>query len=152
LASAGVLLWRLTVEIKHGQRFSEAVERRASRIAGGLLFALAAYVILSAAWGLWQHQQAEFSWPGLAVAAAAIPIMYGLARRKLAVAEALGSRALRADAIEAVTCGYLSIVVLVGLAAQLLFGAWWIDSVTSLAIVWLLVKEGREAWNAEECG
>jgi hypothetical protein len=25
-----------------------------------------------------------------------------------------------------------------------------IDSVTSLAIVWLLVKEGREAWEAEE--
>ncbi len=31
-------------------------------------------------------------------------------------------------------------------------GAWWIDSIASLAIVWLLVKEGREAWAAEECG
>lgn len=87
----------------------------------------------------------------LILAGAAIPIMYWLSRRKLAVAEALGSRALRADAIEAVTCGYLSAVVLAGLAAQLLFDAWWIDSVTSLAVVWLLVKEGRQAWSDEEC-
>ena len=30
-------------------------------------------------------------------------------------------------------------------------GAWWIDSVTSLAILWFLIKEGREAWTGEEC-
>jgi hypothetical protein len=29
-------------------------------------------------------------------------------------------------------------------------GWWWIDSVISLAIVVLLVKEGREAWEGEE--
>jgi divalent metal cation (Fe/Co/Zn/Cd) transporter len=39
----------------------------------------------------------------------------------------------------------------IGLVAQLLMpGWWWIDSVTSLAIVVLLVKEGREAWEGEE--
>jgi divalent metal cation (Fe/Co/Zn/Cd) transporter len=38
----------------------------------------------------------------------------------------------------------------VGLGAQFAFGAWWIDAVTSLAIVWFLVKEGREAWKSEE--
>ena len=35
LISAGVLLWRLTVELRHGQLFSEAAERRASKIGGG---------------------------------------------------------------------------------------------------------------------
>jgi divalent metal cation (Fe/Co/Zn/Cd) transporter len=29
-------------------------------------------------------------------------------------------------------------------------GWWWIDSVTSLAIAVLLVKEGREAWEGKE--
>jgi divalent metal cation (Fe/Co/Zn/Cd) transporter len=29
-------------------------------------------------------------------------------------------------------------------------GWWWVDSIASLAIVALLVKEGREAWQAEE--
>ena len=152
LASACVLVWRLSVELRHGQAFSEAAERRASRIAGGMLFALALYVVAGASWGLWQRQGAEFSMPGLILTIAAMPIMYALSRLKLAVAEQLGSRALRADAIESIACGWLSFVVVVGLAAQLAFGAWWIDSVASLAIVYLLVKEGREAWNEDECG
>jgi hypothetical protein len=55
------------------------------------------------------------------------------------------------DAVESITCGYLSGVVLLGLIAQLFMpGWWWVDSVTSLAIVVLLVKEGREAWEGEE--
>ena len=40
---------------------------------------------------------------------------------------------------------------MLGLLAQLLAGWWWVDSITSLAIVGFLVKEGREAWNGEEC-
>ena len=88
----------------------------------------------------------------LIVAFAAIPAMQYLASRKIAIADTIGSRALRADAMEAVTCGWLSSVVVVSLAAQWAFGAWWIDGVGSLAIVWLIVKEGREAWSGQECG
>ena len=149
LVSAGVLIWRLTVELRYGQAFSQHAERLASRIGGGLLFALAAYVIASAAWSLWTRQGEEFSAAGLAVALLAMPIMYVLAKRKLALADKLGSRALRADAVESITCGWLSFVVVIGLIAQLLIGAWWIDAVTSLAIVWFLIKEGREAWQGE---
>jgi Co/Zn/Cd efflux system component len=46
LASAGVLMWRLSVEVRHGQKFSESAERIASRIGGVLLFALAVYVTI----------------------------------------------------------------------------------------------------------
>ena len=152
LASAGVLVWRLSVELRHGQRFSEWAERAASRIGGALLFLLAAYVTAAAVWRLWNGSGEEFSWPGFLVALAAIPAMRYLARRKIAIAEQIGSRALRADAIEAVTCGWLSFVVVVTLAAQWLLGAWWIDGVGSLAIVWFLVKEGREAWSDDDCG
>ena len=41
LASAGVLIWRLSTELRFGREVSEAAERIARRIAGGLLFALA---------------------------------------------------------------------------------------------------------------
>ena len=58
---------------------------------------------------------------------------------------------MRADAVESITCGWLSLVVVIGLIADLLIGAWWIDLVTSLAIVWFVVKEAREAWSGEEC-
>lgn len=151
LASACVLVWRLSAELRHGQAFSDATERRASRIAGGLLFALALYVVVGAGIGLWLHHGAEFSTPGIVLAVAAIPIMYFLARRKLVVAEQLGSRALRADAIESITCGWLSFVVVLGLVAQLVLGAWWVDSLASLAVVYFLIKEGREAWKGDEC-
>lgn len=151
LASAGVLIWRLSVELRRRERFSEEIERTASRIAGGFLLALAVYVTVAAAWSLWTRTGASFSWPGFIVALVAIPSMRYLANRKIAVAEKLGSRALRADAMEAVTCGWLSFVVVISLAAQWAFGAWWIDGVASLAIVWLLVREGREAWAGREC-
>ncbi len=75
--------------------------------------------------------------------------MYMLARAKMRVADQIDSRALRADAVESIACGYLAAVVFVGLLAQLLIGTWWIDSVTALAIVWFLIKEGREAWRGE---
>src|SRR5271165_4804587 len=123
LISAGVLVWRLSVELRHGQAFSEDAERLASRIGGTLLFALTAYVVISAGWGLWQHQGAEFSVPGLAVSVLAIPIMRYLARRKIALVDKLGSRAMRADAMESITCGWLSLVVVVSLVAQAVLGA-----------------------------
>ena len=90
------------------------------------------------------------TWPGLIVTGLAIPIMYLLAKRKLAIAARLGSRALRADAVEAIACGWLSFVVVLGLLAQLTLDAWWVDSVTSVGVIWLVVKEGREAWAGEE--
>jgi divalent metal cation (Fe/Co/Zn/Cd) transporter len=150
LASAGVLIWRLSAEMRFGREVSEWAERIARRIAGGLLFALAVYVVVAAGWSLWRGEGEAFSWPGLAVALLSIPIMLALARRKLALADRLGSRALRADAAETVACLWLSVVVVVGLLAQLASGIWWIDAVTSLAIVWFLVNEGREAWEIEE--
>lgn len=86
-----------------------------------------------------------FSLPGLIVAVLSLPIMSFLARRKIAIASGLNnSRAMRADAIESVTCGWLSLIVVVGLIADCLLGAW-------LAIVWFVIKEGREAWRGDEC-
>jgi divalent metal cation (Fe/Co/Zn/Cd) transporter len=151
LASAGVLLWRLDVELRWGVEFSEKVESRASRIGGALLFVLATYVVLSAIYGLWMREGQKFSTPGFVLTVIAIPVMLWLARAKIRVADQIGSRALRADAVESIACGYLSGVVVLGLLVQLFMpGWWWVDSVTSLAIVILLVKEGREAWKGEE--
>jgi divalent metal cation (Fe/Co/Zn/Cd) transporter len=151
LISAGVLLWRLSVELRDGHAFSEDAERIASRIGGALLIALATYVVIAAGWNLWTRHTEEFSLPGFIVTLLAIPVMRYLARGKIELANQLGSRALRADAMESVTCGWLSVVAVVSLGAQAVSGVWWIDSVGSLAIVWLLVKEGREAWRGECC-
>lgn len=81
----------------------------ARRIADGLLLALAAYVVVSAVSQLWARTGQEFSCDELAITA---------------VAKALGSHAMRAEAMESVTCGWLSLVVLAGIVAQGLTGAW----------------------------
>jgi divalent metal cation (Fe/Co/Zn/Cd) transporter len=52
---------------------------------------------------------------------------------------------LRADAIESIACGWLSLVVVIGLAAQLALRVWWVDHVASLVAAYFLVKEGRES-------
>src|SRR6202011_2537201 len=46
LVSAGVLIWRLTDELRRGEEFSRHSERIASRVGGVLLFVLAAYIVL----------------------------------------------------------------------------------------------------------
>jgi divalent metal cation (Fe/Co/Zn/Cd) transporter len=150
LVSAGVLIWRLNVELRLGRSVVGTAERTASRIGGTLLLVLAAYLAAAAGWRLWNRQAEEFSWPGLSISLAAIPVMWLLPRRKLRLAEALGSQALRADAVESITCGWLSFAVLIGLLAQLSLGAWWVDIMTSLVIVGLLIKEGREAWTEND--
>ncbi len=116
-----------------------------------LLGVLAVYVVVSAGLKLWVGRGAEFSLLGLVLTVVAIPLMYWLARRKLQLAENLGSRALRTDAVESITCGWLAFVVVTALIAQALVGAWWIDPIASLAIVWFLVREAREAWTGEDC-
>jgi hypothetical protein len=80
------------------------------------------------------------------VATIGMPIPAGY---KLKVAARLNSRALRADAVESITCGYLSIVLIVGLAATRLFGWWWLDSVAALALIPFLIKEARAAIRGE---
>jgi hypothetical protein len=82
LASAGVLLWRLEVEMRRGEEFPERVERRASRIGAVLLFGLATYVVMRAAYGFWVRRGQEFSTPGFAVAVLAIPVMWWARQRE----------------------------------------------------------------------
>jgi hypothetical protein len=53
--------------------------------------------------------------------------------------------------METLTCGYLSWILLAGLILNSVTSWWWIDSVASLAIIPLLVREGREALSNESC-
>ena len=148
LISAAVLLQRLWGEARHASVPPSALEhreRRAASIAGWLLFALAAYVFAQSIYGLVVGARAETSWVGIAVAVVAAVGMPLLARVKRRLADQIASPALRADAMETLTCGFLSWVLLGGLLANALLHWWWLDGAASLLITPLLVKEGREA-------
>jgi len=155
LFSAAVLLWRLRIEAASSATSERVslVEDRAARLVGYSLYALVAYVLLNSGYGLLIAKRItdthESVWGILigVVAKIGMPILAGY---KLNVAARLNSRALRADAIESITCGYLSIVLIVGLAATRLFGWWWLDSFAALALIPFLIKEARAA-NIREC-
>lgn len=156
LLSASVLLWRLRVEAggRADETRIEGVERRAARLMGYMLYGLALFVVLNSAYGLFLARRVtdthESVWGILIglVAKVGMPILAGY---KLKVAARLNSRALRADAMESITCGYLSIVLMIGLAATRLFDWWWLDSVAALALIPFLVKEGRAAVKGDGC-
>lgn len=155
LFSAGVLLWRLRVEAseKADETRVETVERRASGLVGYTLHFLVGYILFNSAYGIFIAQRVtdthESAWGILIglVAKIGMPILAGY---KLKVAARLNSRALRADAIEAITCGYLAIVLMVGLAATRILGWWWLDSVAALALIPFLIKEARAAIRGED--
>lgn len=157
LLSAGVLMQRLRWEIRREDTSDEdlqihaRVERSASRVAAALLWLLCAYVIVQAAAKLLHREGEGFSGLGVLVAALAIPIMIWLSTSKRRLADGLGSGALRADAAQGVACWYLAVVVIAGMFAQQVFGAWWIDGAASLAIVVFLAREAREAWEGRQC-
>src|SRR6266700_3155304 len=156
LFSAAVLLWRLRVESSDTatSEHVKLVERRAARLVGYSLYALVAYVVLNSGYGLFIAKRItdthESIWGILigAVAKVGMPILAGY---KLKVAARLDSRALRADAVESITCGYLSIVLMIGLAATWLLGWWWLDSVAALALIPFIIKEARSATSGEPC-
>jgi F0F1-type ATP synthase assembly protein I len=137
LASAFVVFRRFRIESHGGfpsKSDARAMERKTARIAGCLLFLLSAYVLVQAGFGLVTRHAAETSPVGIAVAIIAALGMPVLAKAKLRLADKIDSRALRADAMETLTCGYLAWVLLAGLALNAVTRWWWIDSVASLAI------------------
>jgi divalent metal cation (Fe/Co/Zn/Cd) transporter len=152
-ASGAVVGWRLLAELRvQSADRAEQVERRASRIAGGLLLALAVYILIDASRRLagFGPQPAE-SIVGIVLTAISLVAMPLLGWAKLRAARALGSRALRADAYETITCAWLSLTTLGGLVLNATLGWSWADPVAALVMLPLIVREGWEAWRGQCC-
>ena len=147
LASAVVVLWRF-----RSNAASEHIERQAARIAGGLLFALAACVIATSVMALLGYNAAKPSLLGIGILAAAAVLMPLLAREKRRLSTQTGSAALRADAAESALCGYLSLIALVGLLINAFWHASWADPLAAFVIVPVIVREGWEAMRGTACG
>lgn len=64
---------------------------------------------------------------------------------------ALGFNAVVADSSQTLLCWLLSVVLLVGLVLNSVFGWTWADPVAGLVIAALAIREGREAWKGDGC-
>ena len=129
-----------------------AMSAGVNRLAGTLLFALAAYVIVESVFSLLGHSEPQPSYIGTAVLIIAAIAMPLLAREKRNLAALTGSAALRADAAESAVCGYLSFIALVGLGINAVWHIRWTDPVAALAITPVIVREGWEAIRGEARG
>ena len=146
LLSGIVLLRRLTVEARSaGTEQVDRLEHRTARISAVLLIILCVYVVVTSAAGLVLRLKPEGSVVGLAVAAVAVIAMPLLAWAKTRANRMIGSASLRADIAETLTCAYMAAVTLVGLAASMTFGLWWIQYVAAVALLIWLVPETRES-------
>jgi divalent metal cation (Fe/Co/Zn/Cd) transporter len=149
LFSSAVVLHRLIQRSESEERGSlSGGERRASRLVGYALYALIAYILLSALVSLVLRIEPQPSPVGIALTVASLGIMAVLWRWRLALAERLGSPALRGDAACSVVCLYLAAVALAGLVMNQLFGLWWADPLAAIALVWWIRGEAREAVEA----
>jgi len=146
LFSAVVVLWRFRTTAH------ENAERRAARVAGALLFALAAYVAITSVASLLEYSEPKPTLLGMAILIAAAAIMPWLAKEKRRLSGATGSAALRADAAQSALCAYLSLIALAGLAINAIWCFKWADPLAALAILPLIVWEGREAMSGKACG
>ena len=126
-------------------------ERRAGRIAGGLLFLLALVVAATAIAALVLRVKPEASFIGMAITVAALVAMPVLAYLKRREARRTNHVALAADAVQSATCAYLAFITLVGLAVNAVFHVAWIDSAAALLAVPILISEGRSAWRGHTC-
>ncbi|MEK6666409.1 MAG: cation transporter [candidate division NC10 bacterium] len=152
-AAGLIVLWRLRREVAgaHDDHVEQA-ERVALRFVGLTFVALGLYVLYESAHKLWSREAPAESWIGMGLALVSLIVMPLLAFRKRAVARALGSRALAADAVETLVCAYLSLTLLLGLGLNALAGWWWADPVAALAMLPLIFKEGVEALRGDACG
>jgi divalent metal cation (Fe/Co/Zn/Cd) transporter len=127
-------------------------EKKAARIAGALLFVLAAIVASTALLSLVLHLRPETSHLGMLVTIAALIAMPILATLKRREARRTNNVALAADAVQSATCAYLALVTLTGLTVNAAFHIPWVDSLAALVAVPILLHEGWLAWQGHACG
>ena len=150
LFAGAVLIWRLQSSFKN--KDEALAEKKAKKLVGLSFYILAAYVVLHAGATLFGiFPEPETSLVGIALVIASATLMTFLYFRKTTLAKRLNSPSLKAEAKQALFCDLQDLPVLIGLGANALFGWWWADPLVALVLIPLIIKEGRETFEEEDC-
>jgi divalent metal cation (Fe/Co/Zn/Cd) transporter len=145
--ASAIIVWRFT-----GHRItSDAAERRAQKLVAVQFFLLAPYVAYESIHAVAAVERPETSWVGIGLAASSLVVMPYLGIAKERLADLLRSAATKGEGRQNILCAYLAGALLLGLLANALFGAWWLDPAVGLLIAGVAAKEGVEAWRGEGC-
>ena len=142
-----IVIWRFT-----GSRtLSETAEARAQKGVAVSFWLLAPYVAIESIRNLLTQERAETTVLGIALTATSLVLMPALGIAKKRLGARLGSGATAGEGEQNLLCAYLAAAVLAGLAANSLWGWWWLDPVVGLGVAAVAVREGIEAWRGEGC-
>ena len=146
--AGAVLIWRLNLK---EDKEEDNAESRALKLVGITFFLLAAFVAFQSFSTLaGVFVEPEESLVGIVLVVASAVLMTVLYFGKTKIATKLGSRALRAEAVESLMCDLQDLTVLVGLAFNALLGWWWADPIAALLLIPFFIKEGLEAFSGED--
>jgi divalent metal cation (Fe/Co/Zn/Cd) transporter len=142
-----VIIWRFTGQRVH----SDEAERRAQKIVAVTFFLLAPYIVVAAVQHLLAGTHAAASWIGISLAIISISLMPLFGRAKKRIGNALASNATAGEGAQNILCAYLSLAILVGLAANALAGWWWADPLVALVVAIVALQAGARTWRGEAC-
>jgi divalent metal cation (Fe/Co/Zn/Cd) transporter len=151
-ADSGIELASALVVFLRFKKRAHIRETVAARITGILLFALAAFIVVSSILSFANPRfRPERTYLGMALLIAAAVVMPWLAHRKKSLAASAGSASLKADATQSSMCAYLAWIALGGLALNALFGFSWADPAAALLLLPIVIREGWDAMRGKTC-
>jgi Cation efflux family len=136
-----ILVWRFRTE-RRDPAAAERLERRAHEWIAAAMVVVGVYVGVESLRALVGGSHAEESVFGVILAALSLAVLPLLARRKLLVASALPSGALRGDGILTMAAAALAAITLVALLVNSILDWWWADPAAALVIGAALAIEG----------
>jgi divalent metal cation (Fe/Co/Zn/Cd) transporter len=139
-SASAILVWRFRRERSDPQA-AERLELRAQIFIAVAMLVVALYIGFEAARALSDASHAEESLLGVALAVSSLVVLPWLGRRKLRVASALPSRALRGDGVLTLAAAALAGITLAALLMTEAFGWWWADPLAALVIAGFLAVE-----------
>lgn len=162
--SACVVVWRFRSEMVPGAQDSESYvgdnpashchilskehrekERKASTVVGFLLAGLALGALAGAGYTLGQREHPSTTLAGVVISILSLTFMFFLWWAKTKASIILNSSTLEKDAACSFGCIQLSLVLLVGSVLFSIFPSlWWVDSITTILICALILKEATE--------
>lgn len=136
IGASGVVLWELAGS--HADR-----RARALRVIRWSFVLLAGYLLGQSVIVLVVGFHPHHSGLGIVWTAATAVVMLCLARGKARVGLALGNPVLQAEGRVTLVDAALAVAVLLGVALNFAFGAWWADPVAALVLVGYAATEAR---------
>jgi divalent metal cation (Fe/Co/Zn/Cd) transporter len=151
-ADSGIELVSAFVVLLRFKKISQINEKRAARITGLLLFALAAFILGSSILAFTNPDfRPQPSYLGIALLIAAAIFMPWLSSQKRMLAAKTSSGSLKADAVQSSMCAYLAWIALGGLVVNAMFKISWADPIAALLLLPIILREGWEAMQGESC-